>query len=111
MEKGGMSEYIQVVTTTDRKEDAERIAAEAVEKRLAACVQISSCRSVFRWQGAIEQADEFLCVMKSRRDLFPELEKLVRSLHTYEVPEIIAVEIIAGSRDYLAWLEEELRSR
>ncbi len=106
-----MSRYIQVVITTDNKKLAEKIATSVIEQQLAACVQISSCQSVYRWQGKIERGDEFICVMKSRMDLFPDLEQIIRNEHTYEVPEIIATEITTGSSDYLAWLEKEIRSR
>jgi periplasmic divalent cation tolerance protein len=105
-----MSRFIQVVTTTDNKKLAEKIAASAIEQQLAACVQISSCRSMYRWQGKVERADEFICVMKSRMDLYPELEQVIRSEHTYEVPEIVATEITTCSSGYRAWLEQELRS-
>jgi len=105
-----MSNFIQVVTTTDSSETAEKIAAAVVDQRLAACVQISTCTSSYRWQGKIEQAKEFVCVMKSREDLYPRLEKAVRDVHNYEVPEILATEVKAGSGDYLAWLEKELVS-
>ena len=105
-----MSVYIQVVTTTDSKEMAEKIAASVVEQRLAACVQISNCMSMYRWHGEVERTKEFVCVMKSRMDLYPELERVIRKMHTYEVPEILATEIKAGSSDYLAWLDQELRS-
>ena len=105
-----MSQYIQVVTTTDSKEIAENIAAFVLDQQLAACVQISNCLSIYRWQGKVERAQEFICVMKSRIDLFPELEQAIRNIHTYEVPEILATGIKAGSSDYLDWLDQELRS-
>ena len=105
-----MSNYIQVVTTTDSKEIAEKIAAAVIEQRLAACVQISNCMSMYRWQGEVEHAEEFVCVMKSRMDLYPELEQTIRNVHTYDVPEILATEIKTGSSDYLAWLNQELRA-
>jgi periplasmic divalent cation tolerance protein len=104
-----MSTHIQVVTTIDSKEIAEKIATTVIELQLAACVQISNCLSMYRWQGEVERAGEFLCVMKSRMDLFPDLEGAIRSVHTYEVPEILATEIKAGGYDYLAWLDQELR--
>ncbi len=104
-----MNTYVQVVTTTDSKEMAEKIATTVIERQLAACVQISNCLSMYRWQGEVEKTEEFLCVMKSRMDLFPDLESAIRSVHSYEVPEIIATEIKAGSNDYLAWLEQEIR--
>jgi periplasmic divalent cation tolerance protein len=104
-----MRRFIQVVTTTDNRENADKIAAAVIEQRLAACVQISSCRSIYRWHGRIEQGDEFVCTIKSRLELYPELEKAIRREHGYEVPEIISTEITTGSSDYLAWLDQELR--
>lgn len=101
--------YIQIFTTTDRKQDADRIASALVEQRLAACVQISGpVTSTYRWEGAIEQADEYLLIAKSRQDLFDRAEKAIREIHTYDVPEILAVPISNVSADYLTWLEEEL---
>jgi len=104
-----MKKYIQVVTTTDSQTSAETIAQAVLADRLAACVQISQCRSWYRWQGRVEQADEYRCTMKSRADLYGELEEAIRRLHPYEVPEILASEVAAGAASYLAWLEQELR--
>ena len=104
-----MEGFIQVTTTTEKKEDAERIARSLVETRLAACVQIvGPIESIYRWKGRIETAREWLCLIKSRRDHYMAVEKAIRSLHPYEVPEIVAVPFAAGSRDYLGWLRDEL---
>lgn len=105
-----MSVYIQVVTTTDNREVADKIASSVLEQRLAACVQISNCMSMYRWQGKVERAEEFTCLIKSREDLYPELKKAIRSVHNYEVPEILATEVKAVGGDYLAWLDQELLS-
>jgi periplasmic divalent cation tolerance protein len=105
-----MSEYFQVVTTTEHREDAERIARALVEQRLAACVQVSGpITSVYRWQEKIETAQEWQCWAKSRRDLYDQVEQAIRGLHPYEVPEILAMPILAGSADYLAWLDGEVK--
>ena len=104
-----MTGYIQVVTTTDSRETAEIIAAAILAERLAACVQISQCQSWFHWQGKVEQAAEFHCTMKSRADLYPELEEAIRRLHPYKVPEILATLVSSGAASYLAWLDQELR--
>ena len=104
-----MSNYIQVVTTTDNREVADRIASSALEQQLAACVQISNCMSMYRWKGKIERTEEYICAIKSRTDLYSELKKTIRSVHNYEVPEILATEIKAVGGDYLAWLDQELR--
>jgi len=104
-----MESYIQVVTTIDKKEDAERIAAYLVAKRLAACVQIAGpITSVYQWKGNIERANEWQCWIKSKDTLYKEIERTIKSLHPYEVPEIIAMPICTGSRDYLEWLGSEV---
>jgi periplasmic divalent cation tolerance protein len=106
-----MADYVQVITTTEKKEDAERIARTLVEARLAACVQVvGPVTSIYRWKGAIETAQEWQCVAKSRAGLFGEIDEAIRSVHPYEVPEILAVPITAGSRAYLEWLEGELKA-
>jgi periplasmic divalent cation tolerance protein len=104
-----MEKFIQVLTTTDKREDAERIALSLVEMRLAACVQIvEGVTSVYRWKGKIETTGEWLCLIKSREDRYGAIEETIRSLHPYEVPEIIALPVAAGSRDYLNWVASEL---
>lgn len=105
-----MSEYIQVVTTTEHREDAEAIARTLVEERLAACVQIvGPVTSIYRWQGKVNTTEEWQCWAKSRRDLYDRIEETIRRLHPYQVPEILAVAVLAGSADYLAWLDGEIK--
>jgi periplasmic divalent cation tolerance protein len=100
-----MHEAIQVQTTTATKADAQRIAVALVEQRLAACVQVGGpITSCYRWQGAIETSDEWLCTAKTTRDAYPRVEQAIRGLHPYDEPEIIALPIVAGSAGYLAWL-------
>jgi len=104
-----MSDYIQVVTTTEIKEDAARIAKEMITKRLAACAQVlGPIQSTYRWKGDLESSEEWLCLMKSRKDLFPKIETAIKDIHPYEVPEIIVVPILTGHQPYLKWMEEEL---
>jgi periplasmic divalent cation tolerance protein len=104
-----MDTFIQVMTATDKKEDAERIARSLVEMRLAGCVQIvGPVMSIYRWKGRIETTGEWLCLIKSHKDLYGAIEEAIRSLHPYETPEIISLPITAGSRDYLDWLWGEL---
>jgi periplasmic divalent cation tolerance protein len=103
-----MADYIQVMTTTAAKADAQRIAGALVQERLAACVQVlGPIESTYRWQGAVETAEEWLCLIKSRRELFPQIEEAIRRNHPYQVPEILAIPVVAGSAAYLAWLENE----
>ncbi len=104
-----MEGFIQVTTTTEKREDAERIARTLVEARLAACVQIvGPITSIYRWKGKIETAGEWLCLIKSREELYGAVEQAIRYLHPYETPEIIAAPITAGSHDYPGWLRDEL---
>lgn len=106
-----MTGYIQVLTTVEHKTDAEKIARNLVEGKLAACVQIlGPLTSYFHWQGKLDSAAEYLCVIKSREDLFAGLEAAIKSMHPYELPEIIATPIIKGSKDYLNWMASELRA-
>ena len=103
-----MRTYIQVVTTTDTRETAERIARFLVEKRLAACVQIDGpIRSLYRWKGHVEEATEWRCVIKSRSDLFGAIRDAIFGMHPYEVPEIVATELDQVAESYRQWLEDE----
>lgn len=104
-----MREYLQVTTTTDSAEEARRIASTLVERRLAACVQvIGPIESHYRWRGEIERAAEWLCLMKTEASRYPELERAIGELHSYEQPELIATPIVAGSPGYLDWIVASL---
>lgn len=103
-----MTDAIQVITTVSEQADARRLAAVLVERRLAACVQISGpIESHYRWQGRLETAAEWVCTIKTRGGLYGEVERTVRELHPYQEPEILAVPIVAGSEGYLRWLANE----
>ncbi|MGD2127023.1 MAG: divalent-cation tolerance protein CutA [Desulfobacteraceae bacterium] len=107
-----MTEYIQVFVTIDEKDIAEKIASEVLEKRLAACVQvIGPITSRYWWEEKIETSEEWLCLMKSRKALYQGLEKTVKSIHPYDVAEILAVPVAMGSQEYLAWLDKAVGSR
>jgi len=104
-----MNGCIQVRTTGETKEQAQSIARYLVEEKLAACVQITGATfSTYRWAGKIETAREYLCLIKTRKDLFARVESAIKKLHSYETPEIIAVPIVNGSKEYLKWLDESL---
>jgi periplasmic divalent cation tolerance protein len=104
-----MTEFIQVMTTTETQKDATKIAQTLVERRLAGCVQvIGPITSVYRWQGDVETAQEWLCLIKSHRDRYDELAQAIRQVHPYDVPEILAVPIVAGNPGYLEWLQSAL---
>ncbi len=102
---------IAVFITTPNKEEASRLADMLVERKLAACVQIlPAIESVYRWQGKIERQAEVLLIAKTVAAKFAELEREVRALHSYETPEIVALDIAAASGPYLAWLNSVLKS-
>ena len=105
-----MQEYIQVMTTVEQRSDAERIARALVEKRLAACVQVAGpVTSYFHWEGKLDSAEEYICFIKSRADLFHELETAIGEMHPYEVPEIIATPVTSSGTHYANWLAAELK--
>ncbi|MBF8265600.1 MAG: putative divalent ion tolerance protein [Dehalococcoidia bacterium] len=105
-----MGKFIQVLTSAGTKEDAQKIAQSVVEKRLAGCAQVvGPITSTYRWDGKLETAEEWLCIIKSRNDLYKELEKAIQQIHPYKVPEILAVPVVEGSQSYLEWLDGELR--
>jgi periplasmic divalent cation tolerance protein len=101
------SEFIVILVACGSEEEALKIAKALVEGHLAACINlISPVRSIYRWEGRIWDEKEWLLVIKTQRQRFEELEKKVRSLHSYSVPEIISLPIMEGSSSYLNWLEE-----
>lgn len=99
---------LQVTTTVPSLEVAERLAEHVVERRVAACAQIlGPMRSRYWWNGAIEQAEEWLCILKTSRDRYVELESAIREVHPYQVPEILATTVEEGHEGYLAWIAAE----
>jgi len=105
-----MTDKIVVLVTCGSAKEAARIARSLVEQRLAACVNVLEVpvRSIYRWKGRVESARELLLVVKSSRKQFARLERAIKKLHSYKVPEIIALPIERGAREYLAWLGESL---
>lgn len=104
-----MKEFIVVYVTVSSSEEGKRIAKALVEERLAACVnQLPGVRSTYRWEGKVEESGEELLIIKTSPRLFTALEQRVCELHSYAVPEVIAVPIIAGSKPYLQWLDDQL---
>lgn len=100
------SNFIIVLVTTANRAEAEKISQTLLKDKLIACANIiSPVTSFFHWQGKIDQAEECLVIMKSRLNLFSELADRVKSLHSYEVPEILAFPIVEGSNAYLDWLK------
>lgn len=104
-----MSQYVQIITTAPTRDSADTIARALVEHRLAACVQLfGPILSTYHWQGSIETSQEWQCKIKTRQDLFPQIEATIRKLHPYEVPEIIALPILAANQNYLDWIDAEV---
>jgi periplasmic divalent cation tolerance protein len=107
-----MTDFLQMQTAFERQVDAERLATALVERRLAACVQIvGPIQSTYRWKGQTETAEEWLCLIKTRRELWEEVQRAIVELHPYETPEIIATPIAEGSKAYLDWVAEETQPR
>jgi len=103
-----MQEFIVVYVTAGSTAEGDRLARALVDERLAACVsRIAPVQSVYRWEGKLEQSEEQLLIIKTQRRLFAALERRVRELHSYSVPEIVALPIIDGSQDYLRWLGDQ----
>jgi periplasmic divalent cation tolerance protein len=106
-----MSEFLQITTTTDTEELAIRIAEKLLEKKIAACVQVSGpITSIYEWKGKIENAREWYCVIKTRKNLYQKVEVAIKTLHPYEVPEIIALPILEGYKGYLDWMTQVVRA-
>jgi len=102
------TEYITVFITAPNEEEAAKISRTIVEERLAACVNIiRSVHSIYRWQGRVEDESEVLMIAKTKRALFDRLKGRIKELHSYEVPEIIGLPVIEGSKQYLDWLSQE----
>jgi periplasmic divalent cation tolerance protein len=102
---------IVVLMTAPNVEEATRLAELLIGAHLAACVQIlPEMESVYRWEGKIERQSEILILAKTSAGKFADLEREVRALHSYETPEIVALPIVAGSKPYLEWLSESLKS-
>jgi len=102
-----MFDPIIVLVTCGSQEEAVKIAHSLVEERLAACVNlVSPVRSIYRWEGKIWDEKEWILIIKTQKQRFEKLERKVKSLHSYSVPEIIGLPIIEGSSSYLDWLEE-----
>ncbi len=109
MKAGGRNRIVLVMCGT--LSEGRKIARRVVQKKLAACVNVlrSPMNSYYTWKGKLETAREYLLVMKTTRSRLAELQKEVQRLHSYEIPEFIALPVAAGSKDYLAWLESSVR--
>lgn len=102
-----MSEFAVVLVTVSNTEEGLKLARGLLEKRLIACAnKVSGVRSLYRWEGEVCDDGEELLVMKTRAALVPRVVKRVKELHSYSVPEVIALPLLGGSEDYLAWVRD-----
>ncbi|MCX8151249.1 MAG: divalent-cation tolerance protein CutA [Candidatus Bathyarchaeota archaeon] len=102
--------YVVVVVATSSKQEAETIAQTLLEAKLVACVNIvGPVFSRFHWAEKIDHAEEHIMLMKTKADLFEAVSEKVKALHSYKVPEVIALPVMCGSREYLAWIDTVLR--
>lgn len=104
-----MTDKLLILTTTESKSEAEKIAQALVERRLAACVNvIPQIRSIYRWKDKVESAEEFLLLIKTTKENESAVQAAIRELHSYDLPECISILIDGGSAEYLKWIAESL---
>jgi periplasmic divalent cation tolerance protein len=105
-----MTDKVLVLTTAGSVAEAQKIAHELVERRLAACVNvIPRIQSVYRWEGKVETAEEYLLLIKSIKGRVPEVQAMIKELHSYQLPECIVLSIEGGSAEYLNWVADSVR--
>ena len=100
------TQHVVVQVTTATRDEAERIASALVEARLAASGQVAPLRTWYRWQGRVHEADEHVVSLFTRRDRFAAVTRAVRALHSYELPQVVAVPLVEGTPEFLAWIDE-----
>jgi periplasmic divalent cation tolerance protein len=98
-----------MIFTASNQEEADKIAQELVEKKLAACVNLFDIASIYWWGGKIDQDTEALGIIKTKKDLIETIIEEIKVNHSYECPEVIAVPIIAGSKEYLDWIDDSIQ--
>lgn len=105
-----MLKYIQITTTVPKLYNAKEISDRILNEKLASCVQIiGPIKSIYRWKNKIEKKEEWLCIIKTRKKLFKIIEKFIKKIHPYEVPEILSTPIINGSMEFLNWMDNEVK--
>lgn len=103
-----MTDKIIVFSNCGTEEEARGIGRALVEAKVAACVNIvAGVHSIYRWQGKVEEAGEWMLIIKSRRELFEPLCSVLRNVHSYQVPEVLAVPVVDGTEDYIDWIDRE----
>ena len=104
-----MNKYIMITTTFENKEEANKISELLLKERLVSCCQISNITSSYHWKGKIEHTEEYLLQMKSKKELYNQIEKIILENHSYETPQLVAYDIIDGYKEYLNWIEGETK--
>lgn len=104
------NDLLVVYTTVSSSKDAETLARIAVEKRLAACVQIEAIQSLYRWNGELQSEPEQRIQFKTTRDMYARLESMIQEVHPYELPVIFAIPVVTASDAYAAWVRESLKA-
>lgn len=104
-----MSQYIMITTTFDNKDEANKMIDLLLEQRLVSCCQLSNITSSYHWKGKIEKAEEYLLQMKTKKELYKEIEKVILNNHSYETPQLVAYDIVDGYNEYLKWIENETK--
>jgi periplasmic divalent cation tolerance protein len=105
-----MTDKVLVLTTAGSVAEAQKIAHELVERRLAACANIvPRIQSVYRWEGKVESAEEYLLLIKSTKARVPEVQAMIKELHSYDLPECIVISMKGGSAEYLNWISDSVR--
>lgn len=102
------SKWIVVLTTASSEAEAEALSEALIDSKLAACITISPIRSIYRWQNKICKETEWQLVIKTRQNAFDTLAQKVQELHSYDIPELIALPVVEGSSDYLNWVDQQL---
>ncbi len=103
------NKYIIITTTFENKEEANKIIEILLEERLVSCCQLSHIERYYQWKGKIEHTNELLLQMKSKKELFKEIEKVILENHSYETPQLVAYDIVDGFKEYLDWIGEETK--
>ena len=106
-----LKKYCLITTTFDNKKLAKKLANSLLDSKLVACVQISKVESNYRWKWKVENSDEFLLQMKTKKSLYKKVEEKILEIHNYETPQILMYDIEDGYEDYLKWMEEETEGR
>ena len=105
-----VTDKVLILVTASNRREARKIARRLVELRLAACVNITQpVQSIYRWEGKLQEDKEYLLLIKSTRDLFPEVRQAILKNHSYKIPEIICLPIVEGSPEYLNWVGESVK--